>query len=283
MHDFLNRQSSPLSDEQWKAFEDAIVKTAREQLVGRRFMTLVGPLGAGVQHINIDSLSGEFEADLDLEGETESGVIVQARRSYKNIPILYKDFKILWRDIETAEISGIPLDTALAAACAYSVALAEDNLIFNGKAEMGISGLFTVQGKNSLPISDWNESGMAYDDVVKAIEILSLKGFYGPYAMVTNPKMYAALNKVYKDTPYLELDRIKNLMTAGIFQSPAICSNSAVIVSTGAQNFDLVIAMDMNLAFLETTKMNHIFRVLEMVIPRIKRPDAICTLEMDKC
>ncbi|MCR4431299.1 MAG: bacteriocin family protein [Tepidanaerobacteraceae bacterium] len=283
MSDFLNRQSSPLSDEQWKTFESAIVSTARQQLVGRRFIPVVGPLGAGVQHINIDALSGEFEASMDLEGEMEAGAIIQTRRSYKNIPILYKDFKIHWRDIEAAESSGIPLDTASAAACAYSVALAEDSLIFNGKAELGISGIFTVQGKTSLSISDWNETGTAYDDVVNAIEVLSLKGFYGPYAMVTSPKMFAALNKVYKDTPYLELDRIKNLMTAGVFQSPAICSNSAVIISTGAQNIDLVIAMDLNLAFLETAKMNHAFRVLEMVMPRIKRPDAICTLEKNGC
>ncbi|HHW01741.1 MAG TPA: bacteriocin family protein [Thermoanaerobacterales bacterium] len=283
MSDFLNRQASPLSDEQWEAFESVIISTARQQLVGRRFLSIVGPLGAGVQHINIDALSGELEAETDLEGEDESGVIVQARRSYKSIPILYKDFKVNWRDIETSETSGIPLDTASAAACAYSVALAEDDLIFNGHTELGISGIFTVQGKTSLAIGDWNQSGTAYDDVVKAIEALSLKGFYGPYALVVSPKLFAALNRVYKDTPYLELDRIKNLMSAGVFQSPAICDDSAVVVSTGHQNLDLVIAMDLSLAFLETTKMNHTFRVLEMVIPRIKRPDAICTLETNKC
>jgi len=30
------------------------------------------------------------------------------------------------------------------------VALAEDNLIFNGKPELGIPGIFSVQGKTSL-------------------------------------------------------------------------------------------------------------------------------------
>jgi len=58
MADFLNRQSSPLSDEQWKTFENVIISVAREQLVGRRFIPIVGPLGAGVQHINIDTFIG---------------------------------------------------------------------------------------------------------------------------------------------------------------------------------------------------------------------------------
>ncbi|MDI3480393.1 MAG: hypothetical protein PWQ97_48 [Tepidanaerobacteraceae bacterium] len=71
---------------------------------------------------------------------------------------------------------------------------------------------------------------------------------------MTSPKLFAALNRVYKDTPYLELDRIKNLMAAGVFQSPAICSNSAVIVSTGAQNIDLVIALDLNLGVFKDYK-----------------------------
>jgi uncharacterized linocin/CFP29 family protein len=65
---------------------------------------------------------------------------------------------------------------------------------FNGKPELGISEFFTVQGRTSLPLSDWDQSGMAYEDVVHAIEALSLKGFYGPYALVTSPKLFALLS-----------------------------------------------------------------------------------------
>jgi uncharacterized linocin/CFP29 family protein len=37
--------------------------------------------------------------------------------------------------------------------------------------------------------------------------------------------------------------------------------------------------MDMSVAFLGPANLNLPFRVLEMVVPRIKHPDAICTLE----
>lgn len=61
MSDFLNRQASPLSDEQWNSFENAIISSPREQIVGRRFVPLVGPLGPGIQQINIYTFADRFE------------------------------------------------------------------------------------------------------------------------------------------------------------------------------------------------------------------------------
>jgi hypothetical protein len=40
-----------------------------------------------------------------------------------------------------------------------------------------------------------------------------------------------------------------------------------------------VVAQDLITAFLETSKMNHYFRVFEILALRIKRPAAICTIE----
>ena len=37
--------------------------------------------------------------------------------------------------------------------------------------------------------------------------------------------------------------------------------------------------LDMRTAYTESSKMNHHFRVLETVVLRIKRPEAICTIE----
>jgi uncharacterized linocin/CFP29 family protein len=45
---------------------------------------------------------------------------------------------------------------------------------------------------------------------------------------------------------------------------------------------DLAVAQDLTVAFMETTKMNHYFRLFEMVVPRIMVPAAVCTLEPTK-
>src|SRR5581483_4519659 len=40
MSDFLGRDQAPLSDEQWKAFDDVVVSIARRTLVGRRMLNI---------------------------------------------------------------------------------------------------------------------------------------------------------------------------------------------------------------------------------------------------
>ncbi|WP_170240368.1 family 1 encapsulin nanocompartment shell protein [Thermosediminibacter litoriperuensis] len=275
----MNRSQSPLTEGQWELIDRAVVSAAEKHMVGRRFISLYGPLGAGVQHITFNTYAGEFKALIDLSGENGEDVIWTTGKTYKQIPIIYKDFKLDWRDIETSTKFGIPLDTTPAALSAIFVAEAEDELIFNGSQELDISGLLTAPGRTSIATGNWSQEGAAYDDVVRAVEALSSKGFYGPYALVVSPKLYSRLIRAYKNTNYLEIDLIKKLVTGGVFQTPAIKGDRGVLVSTDPEYVDLALAQDLTVAFLETSKMNHYFRVFELVVPRIKVPAAICTLE----
>ena len=58
-----------------------------------------------------------------------------------------------------------------------------------------------------------------------------------------------------------------------------IKSGTGVVLDAGKQNIDLAIASDFDTTFLDQDNMNYYFRVYEAVVPRIKRPTAICTLE----
>lgn len=183
-------------------------------------------------------------------------------------------------DIETVASFGLPLDTTPAAMSALFVAEAEDELIFNGNPEMGIDGLLTVPGRSTVGLtSDWSEEGSAYEDVVKAIEVLAAKGFHDPYALVVSPQLYGKLIRAYKNTNYLELDLIKKVVTDGVYKTPAIKGNRGVLLATGAEYMDLAVALDLTVIFVETAMMHHYFRVMEMVVPRIMVPAAVCTLE----
>jgi uncharacterized linocin/CFP29 family protein len=51
------------------------------------------------------------------------------------------------------------------------------------------------------------------------------------------------------------------------------------VIATGASNMDLVVAQDLTTAYVASENLNHIFRVLESVVLRIKRPQSIVTLE----
>ena len=54
--DLLMRDDAPLSEQEWQVVDDAVLKVARASLVGRRFIRLFGPLGAGVQAVWVDRM-----------------------------------------------------------------------------------------------------------------------------------------------------------------------------------------------------------------------------------
>jgi uncharacterized linocin/CFP29 family protein len=91
--------------------------------------------------------------------------------------------------------------------------------------------------------------------------------------------MYAKMQRVYDNTGVLEINQVREIVEAGVFRTPVLPNNKAIVVSTGAENFDIAVAQDLVTAYLGPQDMSHPFRVLEALVLRIKRPQAICTLE----
>jgi uncharacterized linocin/CFP29 family protein len=205
MVDFLQRDQAPLSDEQWERLDSAVEDTGRRALVGRRIIPVLGPLGSGVQVVPDDIFRDPSRGGIDLLGEGDVGIVRSSERRYLPLPLLYKDFRLHWRDLESARSSNVPLDTGPAVAAASIVAGAEDSLIFTGNAELGYPGLLNVAGRGVLAMSNWDQMGRAFQDVVTATQYLTDRGFYGPYAVVASPRLYAAMNRVYENTGVLEI------------------------------------------------------------------------------
>jgi len=272
-------QENPLNDQEWENIKAVVIGVARRKLIGRRIVDLHGPLGAGIQTIVHDHFAGTAVGRIGLLGEEESDPVRSVRRESGIIPLIYKDFILHWRDIETSRQAGTPLDAAAAAAAAAFCADAEDDLIFNGNAEMGYEGLMVVDGRRTLKRRNWAEAGNPFADVVDATHALVEDGFYGPYAMVVSPVLYTQMHQVHPGTGVIEIEHIRQLVTDGVFQSPLIQDGFGMIVATGTQNFDLAVAQDLSVAYLGAQNMNHPFRVFESVYLRIKRHGSICTLE----
>lgn len=279
MTSYLLREQSPLTPEQWQAIDETVTGVARRLLVGRRFIPLFGPFGPGLQTIADDVFGGVALGAVDRFGEAPVDVIRPLQRTHVPLPILYKDFVLHWRDLETSRQFGVPLDTSAAAAASAYCARAEDNLIFNGDPALGFEGLLNATGRSTLPARDWTVVGNAFADVVAATQTLTENNRFAPYALVTSPRLFTAMHQVYANTGVLEIEQVQKLVTAGVYVTPVLPEPTAIVVSTGAQNMDLVIGQDLITAFLETTRMNHYLRVFEIVALRIKQPDAICTLE----
>ncbi|MDW7973403.1 MAG: family 1 encapsulin nanocompartment shell protein, partial [Thermodesulfovibrio sp.] len=271
---------SSLTSEEWEQLENSAIETVKRTLVCRRFIPIVGPLGAGHQVVSYDVYLGVEPGVCEVRPGEESEVCEPVRtgkRKHVILPTIYKPFTLSWRDLEYYRQFNLPIDTSQACAAAFATAVAEDTLIIHGNKRLEIDGLITVEGRQSMSMSDWDVLGNAFNDISLAISKLSEKGFYGPYHLLLNPKEYFKLNRVYHNTGLLEIEQIKKLV-ADVYNTPIVPEGKAILVSSGPHNMDLIVGLDFSLAYVESTNMVHHFRVMEIVAPRIKRPGAIIVI-----
>jgi uncharacterized linocin/CFP29 family protein len=270
--DYLSREGAPVSPELWEKIDAAVVKSARILLTGRRFLHIFGPLGIGASSIQID------DADAFDEVSKDGFVTIKGRR-YVEIPTIYDDFMLLGKELEHNEKSGYPVDLSRAMDSSQALALKEDKLIFFGNSENGYEGLLTASGTNTLKKKDWSVGENAFSDVAAAIELLTSKAIYGTYALAVSPDLYMQMQRLQEGTGLLEIDRVSKLVDGNIFKTPALGKGKAVLVCSDPRNMDLVIGQDISTGYLEQKDFNHSFRILETVLLRIKRKQAIVVFE----
>jgi uncharacterized linocin/CFP29 family protein len=250
MSDFLMREDAPLSAEEWAQLDKVVVGTARQFLVGRRFIELVGPVGAGTQTVPV----GTGDARRFLTFET-----------------IEEDLTLYWKDVQASRQAGIPLDLGQVAAASAACAHKEDKMIFEG--------LMKAANKKVV-LGDWDaDSEAILGNIVEATEKLVSDDFYGPYAVVLSPNLYAKTQRVARGMGRLVSKLINDVAEGGMFQSPMLIKDQGLVLSLGVHNFDLVIAQDLITAYTGNEGLDHLLRVMESLVLRIKRPGAICVLK----
>jgi uncharacterized linocin/CFP29 family protein len=277
--DYLCREDAPFTAEQWEQIDETVVCAARQVLIGRRFIPIYGPLGAGFDHLVIEGFNGGGDAETGFAGDDDAAAVTLQQRRHLELPMVYKDFSLLWRDLENAKQFHLPFDFSAAASAAALCARKEDDLIFNGHKGLGYEGLLTAGGSQRMVKGNWSEESGAFHDVVRGIEGLVAKGFSSQWVLVVSPDLYAQMQRIQPQLGILELERVKSLVDGGVFQTPAMGRERAVLVSSEPRNLDLAIGQDLVTAYLGPDKLNHQLRVMETVMLRIKNPEAIVVFE----
>jgi len=269
---YLSRDESPVDAKFWEQIDAAVVSAARNILTGRRFLHLFGPLGIGATNIQVDEEGAvsEFEKD---------GLFITKGRKYVEIPQIYEDFTLFAKDMEASARQGFPADLSKAMIAAEAIAQKEDKLIFFGSKANGYDGLLTCPGVSKIKKSNWAEGENAFSDIAAGLGILSEKGIYGSYTLILSPDLFLKMQRLQPGTGMLEIDRVKSLFGGRVLNAPVLGKEKAVLLSAEARNMDLVVGQDMAAAYLEQKDLNHVFRVLETILLRIKRKDAIVVFE----
>lgn len=269
---YLMRDGAPLTDGQWEQIDKAVVDEASRILTGRRFLA-IKPVTAQTQNVAIDKMENLDRAQVDFWARGDSETIDVGSRRFVELMTVYSDFTISWRDIENEQGAGVQAARDSAVLCARR----EDDLIFHGDSALGIEGVFTAQGVNKLSLSDWNEGENPVFDIAKALEVLIDQGNSGERVLVVSTDLWGKLHRIQAGTGIMEVERVRSLV-GKLFHSSRLKKNTAALIYCDPQNIDLVVGQDMITAYMGNEKLDHVFRVMETIIPRIKRPSAIAVL-----
>lgn len=263
--DFLEREG-PFSEDLWMKIDSAVVNELKKQLVGRRFMPIKGPLGPSAQFIKVDSL--------EKEEIVEDGFTVTEGRQVYEIPQLYADFWLYWRDVEAARADAT-VDLSPAMRAAQRLSKIEDNLIFYGNSKLGVNGILNVKGSKTIKKGDWSTGEASFKDVYNGINELEKNDRIGKYTLVLSPDLFAELQRIQPGTGTIEADRIKKLLTGSLLKSTVLKEKTAFLVTAESYYMDLAIGQDVTTTIVDDDDLNQKLRVMETAIPRIKSPDAI--------
>lgn len=269
--DYLAREGAPISANLWKKIDATVIDTARRHMVCRRFISLYGPLGAGASSVPVD--------DCAKDEVFENGFAHISGRRLVELPQLYQDFSLLWRDLEEAESLGRPLDLSAVASAAQRSAKQEDMLILYGNSSLGVEGLFNASGAKKFTRGDWSAGEEAFQDVAKAVAYFASNSMLGRYALVLSPELFLDLQRLQPNVGILEADRVRGLLDGHVYPVGSFGSGKAALICAEPQYIDLAVGLDLSVAYLEQRDLNHYFRISETAALRIKCPEAIVHFE----
>ncbi|HEY8432243.1 MAG TPA: family 1 encapsulin nanocompartment shell protein [Sandaracinaceae bacterium] len=255
-----------LTDDVLERILEAATARARAALTARRFLDFEGPLGGGIESLQVGPVH-----DTKL-GDT--GAKISSRRAVP-IPTLYSTFEMPRREIEGAIHPGLPLDTSPAEDAAEEVALAEEHLVYHGVPELGVEGILHHPSAHRVKLSDWSTAGGAIGDVIQAADRLDAERVNGPFALVLAPSLYNQLFRKYEGSDVLALDHLRRLAAGGIYKSHVL-DGVGVLVSPDLG--PIVCAQDLEVSFLEVRASTLRFVVSSSVIVRLDEPAAACVL-----
>jgi len=258
---YLARDDAPFGSEIWEKLDATMKEAAKSQLIGRRLLHIEGPFGLGLKGVPLK----------DVEGE--SGMIAS---QFLPVPLIQEFFTLGMRDLANYESQSIALDTQSVAQAAKACARKEDDLIFNGAP--GVPGLMTAEDANSIKLSDWSEVGTAANDLIQAVTALDSAGFHGPYTLALAPERFNLLYRLYPRGRQSEIEHLKMLVTDGIFKAPGL-EGGGVLLASGRQFATIVLGQDMTIGFIGPDGDKIEFSISESLVPRIRRPQAICVLK----
>ncbi len=235
--DHLLREKAPISDAGWVEIEQEATRTLRHYLAARKIIDYscdddwtrsAMPLG------RVNSVSSSIPAV-----ELNSRVVLPLTE-------VRVQFQISRKELEALDRGATDFDTSPVVDAARAAALAEDQTVFGGNSELGISG---IAGASSNPTVTFDASFNDFPDAVaRALDGLSREGIEGPYGIAMGPEVWTGVMESSESGGYPLIKHLRLLVDGPVVWAPAI--DGAVLVSQRGGDFEISGGQDWSIGYL---------------------------------
>jgi len=205
--------NATLRKDEWKMFDEAILKVARERLLGVQDLISRGLTystdGLGTTVLEYEDMSDIEGAQLSMDGSTrgkkdrpEFGI------NYLPLPIVHKDYQLNARNLAASRKLGNALDTTMAELAGRKVAEYLETMLFTGASTYAYGG-GTIYGYLDFPTriqvtltAHWNDS--AADGETMLADVLAMKQasiekkYFGPWVLYIPTNFETAMDEDFK-------------------------------------------------------------------------------------
>lgn len=289
----MSDEAMALSEAAWAQIRQVVHDEALNSRVAASFLPLFGPLPSDTQAVPLNSL-GYFPKNSESQH--------LAVDDYTTMRLATLSVNV---GLKNAQLADPELTSALLMLrrAANIVARLEDAIIFRGQEGVGkgpksiddttthikpvysvtgggaYQGLFDFGLEQHVNIPDPGDGPMVFSKVVEAIQTIEKAGHYGPFACVMGDGLFNAVTRPIANSMVLPRDSILPFLDGPLLRSSAIPNDCAIVVSLQGAPVEIVVPSDISVRFLQTTTdAEHVFRVQQKFVLRVKETDAIVTI-----
>ncbi len=291
----LPTRNALLRYDEWKQFDDAVLKCARQRLRAVADLRSAGltysiPNGMGKTVFVSESMSDPGNAVVSMDGLRRAA---NDRPKYGitnlPLPIIRSDFTISARQLQASRNGNTPLDTSMAEAMARRVAEEAERLVIGNSTEWPsteaygggyIYGLTTQPYINSASITAPTTSGWSgetlLDDVLAMKQAAYGDYHYGPYVLYLSPGWDQYIGRDFKaGSDKSVLQRLKEINgITDIRTLDFLTDYKAILVQMTSDVVREVVGLDFTtVQWEEQGGMELNFAVMAIMVPQVRSDD----------
>ncbi|KKN13475.1 hypothetical protein LCGC14_1005970 [marine sediment metagenome] len=286
------RTNAALRKDEWESFDEALIEEVTQRMVGVDDLMSRGlvhniPNGMGSTTIEWETVDETREAEVNMDGIARAQSDRLDFQTYSlPLPIIHRDFYINSRVLAASRTRGESLDTTNMRIAARKVSEKVEQILFNGIsyefAGGNIYGYTTHPQRNTVSLgTSWTASGVDGDDILE--QVLSMINaahgdrMFGPYIMYVPTAYWVKLLEDFKTnsdksimTRIMEIPTLTDIKVADF-----LTADNVLLIQMTQDVVDMVVGMQPSTVQWDTQGgflLN--FKVLTIMIPRIKRTDA---------